>query len=271
MPIDRNHWFIRAAARTAVTAAVLAIAGLATSPIERRAWGEVKRLQPELNLADVEEALGQGMVLGLLGGMRTIIADFVFLRANYYWERRDRTNTEALVALTTSIDPRPLFFWINGARMIGYDVPVWRIKERGGFDEVPQVVQDEIFAEQGRRALAMMDRAARFHPDDYRIPLEKGQLYLNKLKDLETAAEYYRQVGEMEDGPYFASRIYAELLRRMGRLEEAYAFLKDLHRELPPPSVEPRAARNVVLERIRELEDELEIAEHERFEPASPG
>ncbi|MGE9294799.1 MAG: tetratricopeptide repeat protein [Puniceicoccales bacterium] len=272
MPLNPDNWFLRVGKQTAVVLAVLALAGLITSPVESRSWNEVKKLQPEMNLSDVEDALGQGMVLGLLGGMRTIIADFVFLRANYFWERKDRPNTEALIALTTSIDPRPMFFWLNGARMISYDIPVWRVRERGEWEDVPEAVRDRIFAEQAARGIAMMDRAAQFHPDDYRVPLEKAQIYLNKLEDLEEAAKYYKEVSEMPDAPYFAARIYAELLRRQGREQEAYAFLKDLYAELPPPNESAIAARDVVLERIRELEHELDVPLIERLpqEPNEP-
>lgn len=46
--------------------------------------------------------------------------------------------------------------------------------------------------------------------------------------------------------------------------KEAYVFLKDLHAELPDT---PFAQKGIVLERIRDLENELEIPFWERYQP----
>ena len=89
MDFKRNIWLQRAYTFVVCVCALLLI-GLIVSPLQRKAWGEVRSLQPELNLREVEGALGQGLVIGLLGGFRTIIADMVFIRANVYWEKKDR-------------------------------------------------------------------------------------------------------------------------------------------------------------------------------------
>ncbi|WP_269539199.1 tetratricopeptide repeat protein [Cerasicoccus fimbriatus] len=268
MAIDRESWLYRTGQRLLVTTAALFALGLVCLPLQNRVWGEVKTFQPELNLRDVESALGQGMVIGLLGGFRTLLADFVYLRANFYWEKYDRPNTEALLALTTSIDPRPMYFWLNGARIISYDIPVWRIREKGGFQETPQFYQDEIFREQVERAIAMLDRAEKFHPDDPKIPLEKARIYFDKAKNYSEAAKNYKRVIEMPGAPQYANRIYAIALDKAGRPKEAYNFLKKYYLGLD--TQDPRTMPEVVLERIRELEDRLNIPYIERL-PAQPG
>lgn len=266
MDFKRNIWLQRAYTFTVCVCALLVI-GLIVSPLQRKAWGEVRALQPELNLREVEGALGQGLVIGLLGGFRTIIADMVFIRANVYWEKKDREKTEALINLTTAIDPRPMFFWLNGSRIMAYDIPIWRIREAGGLDDVPRGVQDEIYKEQAQRGIDFIDRAGKYHPGDYRVPLEKAQIYNNKLKDPEKAAEYFLQAYHSEDGPYYTARIYAELLRQMNRKQEAYDFYRQLYNDLPD---DPQANKPVVLERIRELEDQLNTPAMQRL-PAQPG
>ncbi len=265
MTLDKDSWFMRVGRRFVVTIAILLGLGAALSPVQNRTWGEVKSFQPEMKLADVEEALGQGVVIGLLGGFRTLIADFVYLRASYYWERQDRPNTEALLALTTAIDPRPMFFWLNGARIISYDIPVWRIREKGSWEEVPESYKEHVYQEQVDRAMAMLDRAEKFHPDDIRIPLERARIYYDKVQDYENAAKYYKIVTEMPGAPYYAARIYANALDNLGRSHEAYYFLRDLYPTLPPSERVPQASREVVLERIREFENNLNIPVFERF------
>jgi len=244
---------------------VLVLLGLITRPIEAPAWQTVKAGQPEMNLEALEGALGQGLVVGVLGGFRAILADFLWIRTNTIWQRKDRAKLDAMVRLVTTLDPRPEFFWINGSRMIAYDVPNWRIREEGGYDDVPEVRQQAIDLEQSAQAFDLLDEALEFHPDHAKLYLEKAQIYLNRLKDDANAAKWFLMASEQADAPYFVARIYAELLRKQGFNAEAYDFLKNLHKELPNL---PFAQKGIVLERVRELENTLEVPFWERFMPA---
>lgn len=237
--------------------------GVLTRPIEKPAWERIKSHQPELNLTGLEGALGQGVIVGVLGGFRAIMADFLWLETYSVWERRERAKLDSMVRLVTSIDPRPVFFWINSARMIAYDVPNWRIREEGGYLAVSEGRQKAIDREQAEQAFALIDRALEFHPDDPKLYLEIGQIYLNRLKDPASAAPWFLRASEQPGAPYFAARIYAELLRRQGKHAEAYNFLKDLYRRLPDN--DPHAQKNIILERIRDLEVLLRIPAAEQF------
>ena len=104
---------------------LLVLLGLLARPIEAPAWKAVKAGQSEMNLEAFEGALGQGLIIGVLGGFRAILADFLWIRTNIIWERKDRAKLDSMVRLVTTLDPRPDFFWINGSRMI-------EIKAQGG-------------------------------------------------------------------------------------------------------------------------------------------
>lgn len=247
---------------------VLLVLGFVTRPIEAPAWRVVKAGQPEMNLEAIEGALGQGLVVGVLGGFRAILADLLWIRTNTIWERRDRAKLDAMVRLVTTLDPRPEFFWINASRMVAYDVPNWRIREEGGHNVVPEARQKAIDLEQSEQAFDLIDEALEFHPDRARFYLEKAQIYLNRLKDDANAAEWFLKASRQEDAPYYAARIYAELLRKQGKDVEAYAYLKELHTELPDV---PFAQKGIILERIRELENTLQIPVWERFRPLGQG
>ncbi len=242
--------------RTLFVFSVLALVGLMARPLEQPAWARVKAGQPELNLAALEGALGQGLVIGVLGGFRAVVADFLFIRLNAIWEAKEREKMMPLLRLVTTIDPRPEFFWINGARMVAYDVPNWRIQKEGGYDVVPEARQDAIDQEQAELAFSLLRKALEFHAENPRIYLEFAQIYLNRLSDLENAAEWFLRASKKPDAPYYAARIHAELLRRMGKLEEALQFLRQLYKRLPDD--EPFAQKEVVAERIQSLESALE-------------
>lgn len=248
-----------------LTLVFLLVLGLLTRPLEVTAWKRVQAKQPELNLAGMEGALGQGVIVGMLGGFRAVMADFLWIQTNTVWEDRERAKLDTMIRLVTSIDPRPLFFWTNSARMIAYDVPHWRIREEGGYQAVPKSRQKEIDLEQAEKAFAYIRRALKFHPDDPRLFLEIGQIYLNRLDDPVQAAPWFLRASEQPGAPYFAARIYAELLRRQGKNAQAYDFLKGLFRRLPDG--DPRAQKGIILARIRELEQTLGIADVECFRP----
>ena len=249
-----------------LTLVFLLILGLLTRPLEAPAWKRVQAGQPELNLVGMEGALGQGIIVGMLGGFRSIMADFLWLQTNVVWQDRERAKLDSMVRLVTSIDPRPVFFWINSARMIAYDVPHWRIQEEGGYQTVPEWRQAAIDREQAEQAFAHIRRALEFHPDNPRLYLEIGQIYLNRLDDPAKAAPWFLRASEQPGAPYFAARIYAELLRRQGKNAQAYDFLKGLFLRLPDD--EPYAQKGIILERIRELERTLEITPAEAFNPS---
>ncbi|MDG1240984.1 MAG: hypothetical protein P8R37_03825 [Opitutae bacterium] len=243
---------------------VLILLGAATRPIEAPAWQVVSARQPEMNLQAIEGALGQGLVIGVLGGFRAVMADFLWIRTNAIWERRDRVKLDAMVRLVTTLDPRADFFWINGARMIAYDVPNWRIQEEGGYTDVPENRQRALDREQAEQAFAMLARAREFHPNKAKLYLEVGQIYMNRLKDSASAAKWFLLASQQADAPYFAARIYGELLRREGKNSEAYDFLKQLHIDLPD---DPYAQKPIIYDRIRELEQELKIPKWQCFQP----
>jgi hypothetical protein len=192
----------------------------------------------------------------LLGGFRSLVADMAWLRANVLWERRDMIHLESTLRLVTAVDPRPLLFWLNGARMIAYDFPAWRIAGRGG-EALPAAVQDTIRAEQARRALAWLDRGEAFHPHSPALLIERANISLYGGRDLAAAADWCRQAAEIPGAPAYAARLHAELLRRLGRRAEALAWLMRFHARRSRE--DPHASADGVLELVRELETELSV------------
>lgn len=245
-----------------VTLGLLA-AGIALRPIEGPAWEQTRAKQPALRLESLKDALGQGVTVGLLGGFRAIVADLFWIRTNAIWEKNDIPGTQTSIKLVTAIDPRPIYFWLNGSRMIAYDMPNWRIDKAGGYDSVPDAVKRRFDEEQSSIAIKYLETALEFHPDHPLLVLEIGNVHLNRLKDVETASRFYLRASKLPEAPFYAARIYAELLRRLDRKPEAYEFLKKLYPTLPKE--DSMAQAPVVLERIRELEGELGIPEAQRF------
>ncbi|CAI8347627.1 MAG: Uncharacterised protein [Opitutia bacterium UBA7350] len=245
-----------------VAVLLLWLAAFVMRPIERACWQLVQSEQAELRMDSLGKSAGQGVVLGVLGGLRSLVADFAWLQLNRYWEARDRVGLNVLIRLVTRIDPRPEFFWINSARMVGYDVPHWRIATAGGHALLSKAEQGRIIKEQANEALALLEQALNYHPNSARLKVEIGQIYLNRLQDYESAAEWFLRASKEKDAPYYVARIYADLLVLQGKTEVAYTFLKELYLSLPD---DPMAQADLVLDRICELEVKLELLSDARF------
>jgi hypothetical protein len=215
--------------------------------------------------------VGSGMSLAALGGFRALAADLLWLKTYGAWAACDPAATQALVRLVTTIDERPLRFWLNGARIMAYDVAAWRLQSERRGPDLPAEVRRRIVDEQARAALEYLADARCHHPESAALCIEIANLHLNRQADLAAAAAWYRLAAESPGAPYYAARIHAELLQRLGRQQEAYAWLCRIHPTLPAGEKEAMAA--LVLRRIRDLERTLQVPETERYRhpEASPG
>lgn len=250
----------------AVTVLGLAATGAALRWVEAPLWRAIRAEQPALRLDSAGAAAGQGVTLGLLGGFRAIVADFTWLRVHVIWEQRDLPATETLLRLVTAIDPRPLYFWINGARIVAFDMTEWRITAAGGYDKLPKDQQERIGAEQARLAIRRLDDAMTFHQASAALWIERANIELNRLHDTAAAAASYRRAWEQPNAPAYAARLHAELLKRLKRKPEALAWLIQVYPQLPPEE----EGTDVVLSRIRELERELQVPGTGAYRPPVP-
>ncbi len=277
--------------------AALAATGWAVRPLDGPIREDLQKDEPELRLGSLADVLGQGVSLGLLGGFRGLAADFIYLNASMNWEDAELASTIANLRLATAVDPRSLFFWLNGGHMIALDMSNWRVDEEGGAFVVPKARQAQIDREQVRRGLDFLEEARRFHPQAAAVYAKKGFIHMmlaRRLKagdeagardELGRAAECYRVAGEQPDAPFVYARMQPILLTEAGRSGEAYAALVKLYPTLPkgpddpgyarmpqknpPPSADVIADGHAadVLERIRKLEKELGLPPEKTFQP----
>ena len=188
------------------------------------------------------------------GGVRRVLADFAWLASYVKWETQDAAGTEAMLAVTTKLDPTPLYFWINGARMIAYDFSQWdRTFPVGAAADSSSTDTREAYC--ARRALKFLDRAIAQHPQSALLWIERANIQYMRLRDFDGAAESFRAAAVVPGAPYYAGRLHAEMLRRAGRKAEALAWLRDLYPKLPHGS--EAAAADLVRERIQALEGEV--------------
>jgi hypothetical protein len=250
-----------------VVAGGLAVTQAALRPLARPVEAALRAAQPERRAASLTAMAGQGLMLGVLGGFRAITADLTWVRVFAIWEQHDLPATETMLRLVTAIDPRPVYFWLNGARIVANDMTAWRVAAAGGYDAVPVAEQQRLAAQQGRLALRRLDEARAFHPGNVDLWIERASIELNRLHQPLAAAESYRRAWALPGAPYFVARLHAEMLRRAGHPAEALAWLVRLHPQLP--AGDETAGADLVLARIRDLERELGVPAARAYHPAT--
>jgi len=144
----------------------------------------------------------------MAGGYGTIAADCLWLKTNLAWETKDQVRVRRLIDFTVRADPHAPYFWLNGSRILAYDIPAWQ-RERDGL--APLALQDRWRLAGADEALRLLERGLQWHGKTAALHLEMANICLYGLGDRHRAAEYYRLASEQSDAPDYAARIYARL------------------------------------------------------------
>ncbi len=271
MTLDRTSWWWRRGRAGVVIFTTLLTAGVAARPLQNAAWVPVKARQSELKLNDLGNNVGQGMLLGVFGGFRAVLADFVWLQGYSYWEHRDKPDLEAMIYLATTLDPRMVGFWDNGSGELANDIAAYVNRDTDIPDNQRLAAYYPARQTQAEIALKFLDRGLQFNPGDYTLLKDEALLYDNNLREaaraagnkageltyMAKAAEKWREAAEADDSPFFAGRLYVRHLVRMGKKMEAYTYLTKIYPRLPTDA--PDAQKGVVWDWMIGLEHNLNL------------
>ena len=205
------------------------------------------------------------MAWELLGGLRTLGANVAWLRMHTAWTERDAPATLGWLRMAMTMNPQSLYFLVNGARILAYDIPVWKLSGLSA----PEGVVAHVHREHAALALKLLEEGAAWHADNPHWWIERGNVALNAAHDLSTAARCYRVAAELPGAPFYAARIHTDILLRLGRPAEAHAWLCQVHRSLPGNN--PAAQSGRILHWIRELEAQLQVPAAQSYEPREGG
>ncbi len=244
--------------------ALSAALGLLLTPVHREARAAFSPPAAQLDFASLEPALGEGFALALFGGLRSVLADFMWIQAHIHWMERDAPKAESSVRLVVTLRPQSLYYWINGARMIALDMPDWILQDYGPRHLIPEVIDRRVREAQAQMGIAFLEEGFRHHPDHPRLLIEQAKFHRIGRRDTEAAAELFGEAARQEGAPYYAGRIHAYLLEEMGRLDEAREFLIWYYGQLPAD--DPRAQVDTIEEWIFNLEEALGLDAADRFQ-----
>lgn len=205
--------------RYGVALLLLVGAGWATSPLEKPAWEYVEKTMPEISAESLSQNAGTGVVLGTIGGFRTVLADIAWLRAYHFWSLRDLQNCESVMALARTLDPQNYYFWEHSINYVAFDFPSWIITARGGANRVAPQVQAEIHRKAYEAALDILAQMEKRFPGEGKVFALAAQVTMIKTPliygkpDFNRALEFYKKAMESRRSPWFTFLSYANIVK----------------------------------------------------------
>lgn len=209
------------------------------------------------------DLLGQEMSLALLGGFRGLAATFSWISLTAAWEEKEWTRVRAMADLATTIQPKMILFWEQGAWHMAWNASIDAEKYAGHDNPSRAAVESRKWIEAG---IDMLERGLRVHPTRANLYLRLGEVYWQRLEDFVRAAEYYQLAAGQADAPAYAERFVGYALEKAGRDREAYEYWRKVWPEARDRGDTDKGPWRNVLNHIRDLEEKLEIPESERLE-----
>jgi hypothetical protein len=257
--------------RTKILAAmVLVVPALLTAPLEQRIQAERIRLKyggAPVTRA-VRESIGQGTAIALLAGFRGVVADFLWIQCQGYWERKEWLRQYRNMELATLLQPQAVLFWDLGQWHMA-----WNIAYAVRTDPANRNLAEGIKREREWQASAreFLRRGIENVPHRYDLYFTMGWLYWQKFSKWQPdaycrAADYFGLAAAFPNAPSYVGRLYARALEKCGKGQQAYEYWKALWADRG----RPHQLWNVVEREIKRLEAELNIPKEQRVFPPSP-
>jgi len=196
-----------------VITAVLVGTGYLRMPVEQEFTEDLRErkiVQPQIS-AQTWSQMGQTSLAGAFGGLRSVMASMLSLKAQGNFEENEWYDLKKDYEVITALDPYNEFYWTHGGWHIGYNAASWARSNRD-FSPAKRRIMEFDFIEAGD---AFYRKGLDYLPDSRTLQFEIGALWSNKYKrpDLERAAEAFKMVRREAEAYEEAIRLISESSR----------------------------------------------------------
>jgi len=215
----------------------------------------------------LRDQLGQGLTIGVLSGMRSVVADFIFvINLTIAWEDQDWIQMAKYISLVTNLQPRAPVFWSIGGWHLAYNASVSAMQDvKSQPNGLRRIKASRYWIDRG---LDVYLRGIENNPTDWKLLRDTAGVYQQRLKDYRSAAIYYGLASEKPDAPAYLERFPAIMYGLAGDDQTAYAAWKALWEKLTPAQREEKQHWKEKIEsNIRRLEQKLSIPKEKRIFP----
>ncbi len=197
--------------------------GLLKFPIEKNLTSELKNknlLEKGLD-SQTKEKIGQTSGVVALGGLRSVVAAMLNIRAHIFFENQEWYKQRETFGLITALQPRSNFYWENGGWHMAYNASIDFLNRT----DLPEPRRRLLWREFIYAGSDFLEQGARLNPEKWKIKAQLMRLWSdpNKIEDIPRAVTYLKDFKDQEDVLTFYKRNYFYLLARIpGREMEAY-------------------------------------------------
>lgn len=211
---------------------------------------------PRLEIG-TRERIGQTSSAVALGGLRTLVATFLNLRAFTFFTEQKWSNVAETFDTIVDLAPRSRYYWEIGSWHQAYNAASYYMND----SKLPSLRRREAWRSSILKGRAFLERGIRNSPDDWSLHASLGTLLADSNKfpafrdtdaTFAAAAEAYRKSAETGKALGFVrrSQLYA-LARVTGKEKEALALARSLYDE----SVKNRTPTLLMLLLVLEAHD----------------
>jgi tetratricopeptide (TPR) repeat protein len=218
--------------RTLLAAGLLLVAGIVRMPVEQALTEDLRAqgmLSKPLDL-ETRKKVGQGFWAVSLGGLRTLVATVLNLRAFSYFEGQKWEQVADTYDTIVQLAPNSAFYWDTGHWHMAYNAAAHYQMDAS----LPEIRAQAEWRKWILRGTAFLEEATRQNPENALLWKQLGWLYSdpNKLVDYNKAAEAYGKAIEIGGTmPYVSrARLYA-LARTDEGIDQALPLLRELEQE----------------------------------------
>lgn len=251
---------------------IIIIFGIAKIPIESALSKQLveKNIQNTAISADLRNKLPQLGFMASLGGLRSLVASILDLKAHIAFEENDWTNNEQLYNIITALQPYRASYWETGA---------WHRARnaRGHYQYRSPELREEkrealvdYFTESG---LNLLEEGIKLNPDSPKLHAEMAG-YLTTLsehsikKDGEKAAYHYIEAFRTSKKPFY-ERMAAYEWAKLSDAEQKGKAYEILIRHFNlytknQPNLSVASLPQTLTATLHKLENELQIPEMQR-------
>ncbi len=223
--------------RNGILAVAVLAFGAARMPFEAGLTKELRaaNLTPPPMEIGTRDKIGQTSSAVALGGLRTLVATFLNLRAFSFFETQRWDDLADTYDTIVDLAPRTRYYWESGYSHLAYNAASYYIND----SKLPSLRRREAWRQSIHRGRAFLERGIKNNPDDWSLLANLGFLLSDSNKflafrDLDKtfadAADAYRRSADTGNALGYVRRAeFYSLARVKGREKEALAMARALY------------------------------------------
>ena len=225
--------------KSAILLVALLVFGALRMPFEAalsRQLRDAGLFPPPLEIG-TREKIGQTSSAVALGGLRTLVATFLNLRAFTFFTERRWADVESTFETIVDLAPRTRYYWDTGSWHLAYNAASYYIHD----STLPPLRRREAWRSSIMKGRAFLERGIRNNPDDWNLLAGLGfllsdhnkfQAFRDPNEAFAAAADAYRRAAETGKALGYVRRAWFYALARVeGREAEALQLARKLYAE----------------------------------------